>query len=92
MTTERGSTGWDKAAALAAAAAAILTAVMLAVAFIGDVFVDEGELREALRDTEDRITEAINDSTEQTNAQMEELRGYIVNHLDRHPAGADPAN
>ena len=67
-----------KAAALAAAAAAILTAVMLAVAFIGDVFVDEGELREALRDTEDRITEAINDSTEQTNAQMEELRVVLA--------------
>ena len=43
----------------------------------------EGRLKADLNAAEGRLTTAINASTEQTNAQMEELRGYIINHLDR---------
>ena len=54
--------------------------------------VDEDELREGLKATEDSIKSAIEASTQRTDAQMEELRGYIVNHLDRHATGEQPTN
>ena len=50
--------------------------------------VDEDELKA----TEGRITSAIRDSTAQTNAQMLELRGYIVDHLNEHPNDGTPTN
>ena len=33
----------------------------------------------------DDVRDTVNTSTEQTNAQMLELRGYIVGHFDGHP-------
>ena len=72
-----------------AAGAAMVT---LLIALFGGLWnlVDEDELKA----TEDRITNTIRESTSRTDGQMEELRGYIVSHLDRHATGAaqNPAN
>ena len=54
-----------------------------------DLNAAEGRLKADLSAAEGRLTTAINASTEQTNAQMEELRGYIINHLDRIATGAE---
>jgi hypothetical protein len=79
---------------VAAVAAAVVGGVMLVLLLIGGMFVDEAELRDALDATEadlkadlsaaeGRITTAINESNKRTDAQMEELRGYIIDHMDR---------
>ena len=51
----------------------------------------EAELREALAAAEQRITGEIRANTQRTDAQMEELHQYMVNHLDRQSAGAPSA-
>ena len=51
----------------------------------------ETELREALAAAEQRITGEIRANTQRTDAQMEELRRYMLNHLDRQAAGAPSA-
>ena len=51
----------------------------------------EAEMREALAAAEQRITGEIRAITQRTDAQMEELRRYMVNHLDRHSAGGPSA-
>ena len=86
---------------VAAVAAAVVGGVMLVLLLIGGMFVDEAELRDALDATETelktelkadlsaaegRITTAINESNNRTDAQMEELRGYIIDHMDRAAA------
>ncbi len=48
-----------------------------------DLNAAEGRLKTDLNAAEGRLTATINASTERTDAQMEELRGYIINHLDR---------
>ena len=79
---------------VAAVAAAVVGGVMLVLLLMGGMFVDEAELRDALDATETelkadlsaaegRITTAINESNNRTDAQMEELRGYIIDHMDR---------
>ncbi|MCY3844330.1 MAG: hypothetical protein OXH69_12415 [Acidobacteria bacterium] len=40
---------------------------------------------------EQRITGEIRANTQRTDAQMEELHQYMVNHLDRQSAGAPSA-
>ena len=80
-------------AAVAAVVAAVVSVLTLVALLLGGFFVDEDELREGLKATEDSIKSAIEASTQRTDAQMEELRGYIVNHLDRHATGGEqPAN
>ena len=83
-----GATGWD----MVAAAGGVAAVVMLVLVLVGGIFVDEGELKAELKATEDRITSVIRDSTAQTNAQMKELRGYIVGHFDGHPNDGNPTN
>ena len=51
----------------------------------------EAELRDALAAAEQRITGEIRANTQRTDAQMEEFRRYMVNHLDRHSVGAPSA-
>ena len=83
--TEQRPSNWFEIVAAAAAVGTLL------IALFGGLWnlVDEGELKA----TEDRIMNAIRESTAQTNAQMGELRGYIVNHLDRHASGdVEPTN
>ena len=48
------------------------------------------ELRTALASTEQRITNQLRSDMARIDAQMEEFRRYMVNHLDRHAAGASP--
>ena len=79
-------------AAVAAVVAAAVSVLTLVAVLLGGFFVDEDELREGLNATEDSIKSAIEASTQRTDAQMEELRGYIVNHLDRHATGEQPTN
>ena len=81
------ATFWDKTAAIAAA----IGVVILLLSGLWNL-VDESELKATedrieseLKATEDRITTAFRESTAQTNAQMEEFRGYVVAHLDGHP-------
>ena len=93
---------WDKAAVWVSASAALLAGITLALGLLGGVFVTEAEMREALTATEaelrealtaaeQRITGAIRANTQRTDARMEELRRYMVNHLDRQSAGAPSA-
>ena len=93
---------WDKAAVWTSASAALLAGITLALGLLGGIFVTEAELREALTATEaelrealaaaeQRITSEIRANTQRTDAQMEELRRYMVNHLDRQSAGASSA-
>ena len=49
------------------------------------------ELRTSLAAAEGRITSEIRATAARTDAQMKELRGYMVNHLDRQSAAASPA-
>ena len=51
----------------------------------------EAELRDALAAAEQRITGEIRANTQRTDARMEELRRYMVNHLDRQSPGAPSA-
>ena len=78
--------------AVAAVVAAAVSVLTLVAVLLGGFFVDEDELREGLKATEDSIKSAIEASTQRTDAQMEELRCYIVNHLDRHATGEQPTN
>lgn len=95
-------TAWDKAAVWVSASAALLAGITLTLGLLGGIFVTEAELREALTVTEaelrealaaaeQRITGEIRANTQRTDAQMEELRRYMVNHLDRQSAGAPSA-
>ena len=96
------ASAWDKAAVWASASAALLAGITLVLGLLGGVFITEAELREALTATEaelrealaaaeQRITGEIRANTQRTDAQMEELRRYMVNHLDRHSVGAPSA-
>ena len=71
------ATLWDKAAV-------VLSGLVIVIMVVSGIWnlVSEDELRA----TEERIMNAIQHSTEQTNAQMQELRGYITSHFDGHPA------
>ena len=92
----------QQAAAWSSIVAAALVALTLLLALMSDLVASETELRDALaaseaelRDdlaaAEERITGEIRAIAERTDAQMKELRGYMVNHLDRHSREAPAA-
>ena len=85
---------WEKGTSVAAWGTLVLV-------ILGGVWnlVDEDELKATgdelkveLKASEDRLMGAIGHSTEQTNAQIQEMRGYIVNHFDGHQNDGDATN
>ena len=96
------ASAWDKAAVWISASAALLAGITWTLGLLGGIFVTEAEMRDALTATEaelrealaaaeQRITGEIRANAQRTDAQMEELRRYMVNHLDRQAAGAPSA-
>ena len=83
MTAPARATNWDRVAAVASAGALVLALIITLFSGIWNLgsLVTEDELRAS----EDRLLDAINNISDRTDAQMEELRRYMINHLDGHP-------